>query len=103
MDYNEKKVKSIIEQDPSIIPFVLKTCADYMKAFEQKAKKQNDSLLREALGDACHLLGMKRRPNDMKKHCIRIEKAIFKKGLTDYHHQGEINFYNRYLNDNDNR
>ena len=96
---SEKKVKDLIEQDPSIIPFVLKTCGDYMSAFEAKAKMKNDSLLREALGDACHLLGVKRKPKDMKNCCIRIEKAIFKDGLTSYHHKGEQDFYNRYIKD----
>jgi len=89
------KIEEMIGQDPALIPEVLKLCADHMDAFKEQAKRQNDALLREALGDACHLLGMKRKPGGKQfaRHCVRIIKAIFPKGITDYHHEGEKNFY----------
>lgn len=65
----------------------------------EKYKKQNNNILRSALGIACELLAMKKKPSDkeMKSRCVLIEKALFPNGLQSWHHQGEIDFYNRFL------
>jgi hypothetical protein len=97
-DHEERcqKIKKMIDEDPSVIPQVLRYCSDYMIAFEEQAKKKNDALLRESLGDACHLLGMKRKPSGKAFYdcCTRIVEAIFPNGIdTSYHHEGEKRFY----------
>jgi hypothetical protein len=87
----------VLSEHPQFLPDILQylhtMITDYMKYCE----RQNNIMLREALGDAVHLLGMKKKPKDMKRACTRIENAIFRDGLCTYHHEGERQFYNRYL------
>jgi len=92
-----KQINEMIRRDPSLIPSVLHLCSEYLEDFREQAKKQNDALLREALGDAVHIIGLKRKPSPkmLFRHCIRIVRAIFPKGTTKYHHEGEKDFYNR--------
>ena len=97
-----KEILQFITDNPNyqidIQQFILDNHKDYLNW----CKRQNDSLLREALGDAIHLLGMKRRPSDkdMKQYCSRIEKAVFPNGIVkNYHHEGEQRFYARFLED----
>lgn len=94
-----KKLGSIIENNPHLIPKILQMCSDNLIAYKKDCEKRNNFLLREALGDAVHLLGMERKParKDFVQYCIRIKKAIFSEGITSHHHQGERNFYNRFL------
>jgi len=96
---NIKKINELITHDPALIAPIMHLCGEHLDKFREQAKKQNDALLREALGDACHLLAQKRKPpkKTFFKHCIRIIKAIYPDGLTSYHHQGEKDFYNIYL------
>lgn len=92
---NIKKINQMITNDPALIAPLMHLCGEHLDKFREHAKKQNDNLLREALGDACHLMAQKRRPHKKTyaMHCIRIVKAIFPKGITSYHHQGEKDFY----------
>jgi hypothetical protein len=94
-----KKFKEFIIENPHLLPEFLTIIGQELELFKEKCRKENDHLMREALGDACHLLGMKRKLplNEMKMYCIRIRKAIFPDGIKQFHHQGEENFYNKYL------
>ena len=96
---DKAKIKALIEKRPDLIPYVLECVSNHLRDFEERAKKQNNALLREALGDAVHILGLKRKPKDMHLLCTRIKRAIFPTGITMYHHQGEKNFYERYFKD----
>jgi hypothetical protein len=89
----------IISEHPQYLPDILAHIHTLLKEYKNICRKENDLLLREALGDAVHLLGMKRKPDHefMKKMCIRIKNAIFKDGVNSYHHEGERTFYNKYL------
>lgn len=90
---------NIIDSNLYQTPHILKHLADKMLDFQNLSKRENDTLLRNALGEACQILAMKKRPSDkeMKNYCILIKRAQFPKGLESWHHQGEINFYNRFL------
>ena len=94
-----QKILNQIKEYPEFYPDILNFIASEMTKYKEKCKKENDWLLREALGDACCLLGSKRKPpaSVITKFSIRIKKAIFKDGLNQYHHQGERNFFERYL------
>lgn len=94
-----KKVLKVVKEKPEYYPYILTLISNDMEKYKTDCKKRNDWVLREALGDAVHLLGMKKKPpfEEMKKLCIRIKNAIFPNGITSYHHQGEKNFYEKYL------
>lgn len=93
------KISKLIDENEIIIPEVLSLCSIKMEAYRTKCKKQNDVLAYEALGDAVHILGMKRKPKEevLRKHFIRIKKSHFPNGIEHHHHTGERNFYKRYL------
>jgi len=95
----KEELLKIIDDNLHQTPSILKHLADKMVEFQANCKKENDSLLRNALGFACQILAMKKRPSDkeMKEYCVLIKKAQFPNGLESWHHQGEINFYNRFL------
>jgi len=100
MNEKLKEIKKFIEENPDYHAVLLGIIADKYNQYLEWCEKQNNTLLREALGDAVHLLGMKRRPNnrDMKEYCVRIEKAIFPQGINNnFHHEGEKRFYKRFL------
>lgn len=104
-DKQLEKLLEIIDQNIEFYPDILVHISGKMKEFQKYCKKQNDSLMINALGSACQILAMKKRPSDkeMKKHCVLIQKAQFPKGLESWHHQGEKNFYNRFLKDEDDK
>jgi len=93
------KVLKFINENPKHHPILLKTISEQQSEYRAWCEKQNNTLLREAIGDAVHLLGMTKKPPvmEIKNYCTRIVKAIFPKGITDYHHEGERNFYNKYI------
>jgi len=98
-DFEEQLNKTIkfIKNNPKCNKIFLQAIQDSLKEYFIQCEKYNNHELREALGDACHILGKKKKPNikDMATfHCIRIKKAIFPNGITNYHHEGERNFYN---------
>jgi len=95
-----KKIQEILNKENNfkLLPHVLTLVSGRMSDFSFKCKQENNSLLREALGDAVHLLGMQRKPSIKEmasSYCIRIKKALFPNGISDHHHQGEKNFYNK--------
>ena len=99
------KVLKFIQDNPMLNNYFLKAIAENQDIYRQKCETQNNNQLREALGDACIILAMKKKPSlkDMANHyCIRIKKAIFQNGITEYHHQGEKNFYEKMGWDNKN-
>lgn len=91
------KIFLLIDQHPDYLPQILAQVGKRLNNYYTHCKRQNDHDLREALGDACHILGMKKRPADMKNACMRIERTIFPYGIERYHHEGEKQFYRRYL------
>lgn len=95
----KEELLKIIDDNLYQTPDILKHLADKMVEFQSQCKKENDNLLRNALGSACQILAMKKRPSDkeMKEYCVLIKRAQFPNGLESWHHQGEINFYNRFL------
>ena len=94
-----KKIKSFILEYPEHIPEILDAVNQSLKDYKNFCERQNNWKLREALGDAVHLLGMKKKPSEkeMPKFLHRIKNAIFKNGIGSNHHQGEKNFYKRYF------
>jgi len=96
---NKEEFLKIISEHPQYLPDMLAHIHTILIEYKNICRKENDLLLREALGDAVHLLGMKKKPDHefMKKMCKRIKEAIFKDGITLHHHQGEKNFYEKYL------
>jgi len=100
MDDKLKEIKQFIIENPDYHATLLGIIADQYNQYLEWCVKQNNHLLREALGDALHLLGMKRKPSDkdMKQYCVRIERAVFPNGIIrNYHHEGERRFYERFL------
>jgi hypothetical protein len=99
MIMKKEELLKIIDENLYQTPEILKHLANRMSEYQNQCEKINDILLRNALGSACQILAMKRRPSDkdMKDYCILIKKAQFPNGLESCHHQGEINFYNRFL------
>ena len=103
MGYNKEKLiermRADIEAHPEIMPDVLTLAVESLEAYRERVKKESDGLLTEALGDAVHLLAMKRRPNDvdMGPYVQRIVKARFSEGLPENYHEGEKMFYDRYV------
>lgn len=95
----KEELLKIIDDNLYQTPDILKHLADKMVEFQSQCEKENDNLLRNALGSACQILAMKKRPSDkkMKEYCVLIKRAQFPNGLESWHHQGEINFYNRFL------
>jgi hypothetical protein len=95
----KEELLKIIDDNLYQTPDILKHLADKMVEFQSQCEKENDNLLRNALGSACQILAMKKRPSDktMKDYCVLIKRAQFPNGLESWHHQGEINFYNRFL------
>jgi hypothetical protein len=87
----------MIDDNIDLLPDILAYVGMKLSAFKAKCEKENNALMVNALGSACQLLAMKRKPADMKKHCILIEKAQFPRGIEDWHHEGERNFYNKFL------
>ena len=87
-----------IENNLNLYPHVMTGMTALLYDFKIKCKNENDTLMREALGDACNILSQKKLPSykDMSTmYCHRIKKAIFPKGITEFHHTGEKNFYKR--------
>lgn len=100
MDRELKKLLFKIDENPSYFPDILQHIAESMKSYERACKKQNDVLLRNALGDALTMLSQNRKPSaDVITKCSsRINRAIFSKGINDYHNQGEADYFNKYIN-----
>jgi len=96
---NIKRINQMIMDDPSLIAPLMHLCGEHLDKFRENSKKQNDNLLREALGDACHIIGLDRKPTKktLAMHCARIVEAIFPKGIVDYHHEGEKRFYEKII------
>lgn len=94
-----KKFKNFISEYPEHIPEILNAVNQSLKDYKKHCERQNNWKLREALGDAVHLLGMKKKPSEkeMPKFLQRIKSAIFEHGIGSNHHDGEKNFYKRYL------
>lgn len=99
---NEKEILDNILKNidyyPNIVPYVLTGISTNLFDYKKKCKKQNDHDLREALGDACSILGRKRLPSlkDLSTlYCQRIKETIFKDGIEQYHHEGERNFFEK--------
>ena len=88
-----------LESYRNLTPYILSIIAQDYKNFQDVSEKKNNTLLREALGDACIILSMKRKPNEkeLPKYLERIKQAIFPKGITEFHHDGEKNFYNKFF------
>lgn len=100
MDEITKKIVRLIRDNPGSHLNVLQTLLEEYYEYRDWCKRQNNHLLRQALGDALLLLGTDKKlsANDMKKFCIRIEKAVFPNGIDkNYYHEGEQRFYKKYL------
>ena len=95
----KEELLKIIDDNLYQTPEILEHLSVRMTEYQNQCKKENDNLLRNALGSACQILAMKKRPSDktMKDYCVLIKRAQFPNGLESWHHQGEINFYNRFL------
>lgn len=91
------EVLDIVGKHPEYLPDILSMLGTMLEEYREQCEVRNNTLLREAIGDAVHLLSMDRKPNNMGQYCQRIKDAIYPKGLTDFHHSGEVRFYNRYL------
>lgn len=100
MDKNLKKLLAEIDENISYFPDILQHIASNMKNYEKSCKNQNDVLLRNALGDALTLLAQDRKPKaDVVTKCSsRINRAIFSNGISEYHHQGEKDYFDKYIN-----
>lgn len=96
-----KEVEKLLDQNPLLLPHLLTLCSLRLSQFQKKAKQANDHLMREALGDAVHLLGMNKKPKAsfITQMSARIKSAIFPNGITSHHHQGEKQFFEKYLKD----
>lgn len=92
-----EELLNIIDENLDKLPEILAHISIRLSEYQEVCKKDNDNLLRNALGSACQLLAMNRKPKDMEKYCTLIKQAQFPNGLESWHHQGERNFYNRYL------
>lgn len=100
MDNKLKKLLSEIDKNVMHFPDILQHVASKMRDYEKTCKKQNDHLLREALGDALTFLSLDEKPSTeiITKCSSRINKAIFSDGITNYHHNGEKDYFNKYIN-----
>lgn len=98
-----KKIYDLIDSNVQYLPDILSHVSKRLREYAQHCEKHNDSLLRNALGDAVTMLSRKRKPTDklIRQFSVLIKKAIYKDGLTDYHHQGEKDFYNRFIKEED--
>ncbi len=95
-----KKIKNFISEYPEHIPEILGSVTQSLKDYKNFCERQNNWKLREALGDAVMLLGMKKKPSEkeMPRFLQRIKSAIFEHGIErSNHHDGEKNFYRRYF------
>lgn len=93
-----KQILEIIDENFDKVPEILNHISTRLTDIQEICMKDNNDL-RNALGNACSILALDRKPNDkqMKKYCGLIEKTHFPNGIESWHHQGEKNFYNRYL------
>jgi len=85
-------------QHPDLLPYILTIASGAAIDFETKCKTENDNTLRNALGDAVHLLAMDKKPSlkyMSKNYCQRIKKALYPNGISNYHHQGEKMFFKK--------
>lgn len=87
----------MIDDNVDLLPDILTYVGDKLSAFKTKCERENNNLMVNALGSACQLLAMDRKPADMKKHCVLIERAQFPRGIEEWHHEGEKKFYNKFL------
>ena len=94
-----EKLLNHIDDNLDKLPEILYFISTKLTEYHELCEKNNNALLRNALGSACQILSMKKKPSDkeMKKYCVLIERAQFPNGLESWHHQGEVEFYNRYL------
>lgn len=92
-----KQVINMIDENIDLLPDILTHISIKLFDFKTKCEKQNNNKMVNALGSACQLLAMKRKPKDMKRACILIEEAQFPNGLESWHHEGERMFYEKYL------
>jgi len=103
----EKHLKSVllmIDKYVRFYPQILLRISENLIEYRKKCKRENDSDLRECLGDALTLLSMDRKPSKKflkEKYLLRIKNILFNKGLTEEgrFHQGEKDFYNKFLKD----
>jgi hypothetical protein len=95
----KEELLKLLDENIQYLPDILTHTSIMLSKYKEYCKGRNDTLLREALGDAVHLLGMdKKLPKlDMKRHCARIIEAIYPRGITKFHHQGEVEFWNKYI------
>lgn len=101
----EKLVKEVMDF-PLAWPDILIGIASGMKQYRDACRKQNDWRIREALGDAVHLLGMDKRPpkNVMKLHAGRIKNVVYPQGIdTPNLHEGERRFWRKYFGEEKNQ
>lgn len=102
-----EELLNIIDENLDKLPEILAHISIRLSEYQELCKNRNDKLLRDALGSACQILAMKKKPSEkeMPHYCVLIEQAQFPNGLESWHHQGEISFYNRYLKEtkNENR
>ncbi|OPZ41332.1 MAG: hypothetical protein BWY95_02661 [Bacteroidetes bacterium ADurb.BinA104] len=79
---------------------ILKGIAEGMQAYQEACKRRQDWKLREALGDAVHLLGMNRKPpkETVTQLSVRIKDAVYPQGIdTPNLHEGERRFWRKYF------
>jgi len=96
----EQKLNEIlktIDENIEFLPDILSHASMRLTQYKNQCEKKNNNKMVNALGSACQLLAMKRKPTDMKRACILIEQAQFPHGLESWHHEGEKNFYNKFL------
>jgi len=94
-----KRIKEFIIGCPEYIPTILGIIGENLNEYRAFCENRNNHELREALGDAVHILGMKKKPSEkeMPRWLIRIKDAIFKNGINHGHHEGEKEFYKKYF------
>jgi len=99
MEQHIEELLREIDKHPDSYPHILIHISKRLEQYRVMCKRQQDHDLRESLGDAVHLLGMPKKPakKEMKNLCTRIEKTIFPEGPQSHHHQGERQFYEKYL------
>ena len=98
----QEEVLKSIKEHPEMLGDILSLLSSLLEGYKIHCERQNNWLLREALGDAVHLLALDRKPKDTKRYMIRIEKAIFANGINEHHHEGEKMFYRKYLEKKEN-
>lgn len=100
-DQRKEKIKDFLEENMDLWPFVLSHIASKQEEFQRSCKKQNNYALREVAGDLMTIMSGNKLPSKdvITKLCIRVKKYIFPNGITKEgnFHQGEKNFYEKYL------